>query len=134
MREILPLASGWRFQKTTDLPQSLPSDWEEVCLPHTWNAVDGQDGGNDYWRGCACYAKEFTRPSMEKGSCVYLEVTGAAMTASVYLNGQKLCVHEGGYSTFRVPLHNLQDINLLCITVDNGENDHVYPQKADFTF
>lgn len=135
MRTITSLNSEWYFKKTAAVPAGLPADWESVTLPHTWNAVDGQDGGNDYWRGTACYVRKLSRPSDAEGRSVFLEVNGAAMTAEVFLNGKKLGRHEGGYSTFRVDLtDDLQDENLLCITVDNSENDHVYPQKADFTF
>ncbi len=57
------------------------------------------------------------------------------MTAAVYLNGEKLAEHKGGYSTFRVDLtDHLKEENLLAISVDNRDNDTVYPQKADFTF
>jgi len=55
MRTILSMNSGWRFSKVSAVPEIFPEDWEQVSLPHTWNAVDGQDGGNDYWRGTACY-------------------------------------------------------------------------------
>jgi len=134
LRTIINFNDSWRFSKTASVPEALP-DWEEVSLPHTWNAVDGQDGGNDYWRGTACYVKSFVRPEAPENSRVYLEVNGAAMTAEVFFNGKKCCHHEGGYSTFRVDLtDDLQAENLLCVTVDNSENDRVYPQKADFTF
>ena len=57
------------------------------------------------------------------------------MTADVYLNGEHLAHHEGGYSTFRVNLtEHLKEDNDLAVSVDNGDNDRVYPQKADFTF
>ena len=57
------------------------------------------------------------------------------MTADVFLNGIQLAHHEGGYSTFRVDMtDHLEEQNLLWVTVDNSENDCVYPQKADFTF
>lgn len=122
---MISLNDGWSFAKPG----------KPVCrvnLPHTWNAVDGQDGGNDYWRGTAVYTKEFVRP---KGERIFLEVKGAAMTAEVTLNGKKLRRHEGGYSTFRAELtQDLADHNVLEIAVDNSENDYVYPQKADFTF
>lgn len=135
MRTTMDMNSGWRFSKTDMPPQTLPADWEAVTLPHTWNAEDGQDGGNDYWRGTAMYARTLTRPSLAAGECAYLEFQGAAMTADVILNGQQLAHHEGGYSTFRVDITDaLADENLLCVAVDNGANDHVYPQKADFTF
>ena len=135
MRSIITLNDNWRFAKTAQIPAALPDHWERVSLPHTWNNVDGQDGGNDYWRGTACYARTFPRPALEEGGRAFLECNGAAMTAQVWLNGGKLTRHEGGYSTFRVDLtDHLRETNLLVITVDNGENDRVYPQKADFTF
>ena len=132
MRTILNFNQGWRFSKTGEVPKLLP-EWEEVSLPHTWNAQDGQDGGNDYWRGTAMYCKKFPKPNHE--GAVILEFLGAAMTADVYLNGTHLAHHEGGYSTFRVDITgHLQKKNLLCVAVDNSVNDRVYPQKADFTF
>ena len=69
------------------------------------------------------------------GDAVFLELNGAAHTCEVFLNGEKLCHHEGGYSTFRAELTGkLRDKNLLEISVSNEDNDRVYPQKADFTF
>lgn len=135
MRTIQPFCDNWSFAKSAQIPATLPAGWEAVTLPHTWNAVDGQDGGNDYWRGTAMYCKAFDRPELEAGGRAYLEFLGAAMTAEVWLNGRKLVRHEGGYSTFRVDITDaLAEENLLCVSVDNSDNDRVYPQKADFTF
>ncbi len=106
-----------------------------VDLPHTWNAEDGQDGGNDYWRGTAVYTKQFACEEDLSDKTIYLEVPAAAMSAEVILNGTKLCTHAGGYSLFRVDLtEHLQKENTLEIRVDNSANDSVYPQMADFTF
>ncbi len=133
MRRINKFNQNWRFAKRLELPACLPADWEAVTLPHTWNAADGQDGGNDYWRGTAMYCKAFDKP--EWNGRVFLEFLGAAMTADVYVNGHPLAHHEGGYSTFRCDITDvLEETNLLCVAVDNSENDRVYPQKADFTF
>ena len=132
MRKILNFNADWRFCKTTEIPAVLP-EWEAVTLPHTWNAVDGQDGGNDYWRGTAAYRKTFAKPVHD--GRVFLEFLGAAMTADVYVNGVHLAHHEGGYSTFRCDITDvLQEDNEVNVLVDNGVNDRVYPQKADFTF
>jgi len=134
MRIIENWNENWRFAQTAELPASEPSNWEAVHLPHTWNAIDGQNGGNDYWRGTATYTKTFTAPEHE-GQRVFLEFLGAAMTADVYVNDHHVTHHEGGYSTFRCDITDvLKDKNLLCVAVDNSENDRVYPQKADFTF
>ena len=106
-----------------------------VTLPHTWNAKDGQDGGNDYYRGTCLYTKRFPRPALAEGEELWIEFRGAAMTAEVTLNGRKLARHEGGYSTFRANLTPaLAEDNLLEVSVDNSANRSVYPQKADFTF
>ena len=138
MRKIINLNQDWKFKKDDEMTLSAnPANrgWEKVELPHTWNRVDGQDGGNDYWRGKASYVKEFSKPDMRAGDEVWLEITGAAMSAVVYLNGKELLSHQGGFSTFRVDLTEaLAEKNTLRITVDNSENDTVYPQKADFTF
>ena len=127
-RRTIDFNLDWVFQKPGEEPY-------DVTLPHTWNAEDGQDGGNDYWRGTAEYRKTFFKPEIAPGEKVFLSVDGAAMTADVVLNGKALKHHEGGYSTFRVDLTDaLQEENELKISVDNSVNDHVYPQKADFTF
>ncbi|MGN8737964.1 glycoside hydrolase family 2 TIM barrel-domain containing protein [Bilifractor sp. HCP3S3_D3] len=130
MRKITTLTDGWRFGKSRD------AMIENVTLPHTWNAVDGQDGGNDYYRGTCWYMRELTEEETA-GERLFLEINGAANTCEVWLNGERLTHHEGGYSTFRVELSGKlqkQKKNLLEISVSNEENSTVYPQKADFTF
>ena len=107
-----------------------------VSVPHTWNAIDGQDGGNDYWRGSCVYEKEFKAPEWNpETESVYLEFQGVNASADVVLNGRACRHHDGGYSTFRVNVSELlQADNHLKVIVDNSVNDRVYPQKADFTF
>ena len=136
MRTIVNLNKGWQFYKKADLSAVLASGkGEAVDLPHTWNAVDGQDGGNDYYRGTCLYARRLEVPEHDRTDKIWLEVNGAAHTAVVMLNGETLAEHKGGYSTFRVDLTpHLKEENLLVISVDNSDNDTVYPQKADFTF
>ena len=136
MRTIYNINQGWQFYKSADLKTVLGgARGEAVDLPHTWNAADGQDGGNDYYRGTCLYTRSLKAPALQSGEEVWLEINGAAHTAVVSLNGETLAEHKGGYSTFRVNLTGrLKDENLLAIAVDNSENDTVYPQKADFTF
>ena len=129
MRRRETLSAGWSF--TGPDGQTAP-----VTLPHTWNAVDGQDGGNDYWRGTCQYQTAFDKPVFDpENERVYLEFCGVNATADVTLNGEKCLHHDGGYSTFRADVTDLlKDSNDLQVAVDNSVNDHVYPQKADFTF
>lgn len=137
MRKITVLSDGWRFLKA-DIPYQTAVKYaaqgECVTLPHTWNAIDGQDGGNDYHRSTCWYVRELSEEETA-GECLFLEVNGAAMSADVYLNGKKLIHHDGGYSAFRCELTDLlEDTNILAISVNNADSQTVYPQKADFTF
>ena len=136
MRQIMNINAGWVFSKEPNaIPATLPTDWESVQLPHSWNAVDGQDGGNDYFRGTAYYAKTIVKSELPAAERWYLELQGANSSADVYLDGRKLAHHDGGYSTWRVDLTaDLKDESLLVVAVDNAPNDRVYPQMADFTF
>ena len=138
MRTTQIINDNWKFAKTASVPATLPEAWEAVTLPHTYNAVDGQDGGNDYYRGTAAYVRTLVTPKAGSDQEIYLEFRGAAMSAEVYLNGKQLAKHQGGYSTFRVLLNGALrpegEENLLCVLVDNSDNEEVYPQKADFTF
>ncbi len=135
MRNVLNFNASWLFAKQAEMPVALPADWEQVNVPHCWNAVDGQDGGNDYFRGTCQYAKAFAKADLPTADRYYLEIRGANSSADVTLNGEKLAHHDGGYSTWRVELTaNLQEENLLVISVDNTANETVYPQMADFTF
>ena len=135
MRSVINLNQLWAFSKTADIPTELPADWEQVNLPHSWNAIDGQDGGADYFRGTCQYAKVFNKADLPAADRYYLEIQGANSSADVTLNGKHLAHHDGGYSTWRVDLTETLDAeNLLVISVDNAANDRVYPQMADFTF
>lgn len=136
MRKITTLTEGWKFLKeAVSVDEAMQKASTSVTLPHTWNAEDGQDGGNDYHRGTCWYVRTLTAEELA-GPQVFLEINGAAMRAAVYLNGQLLATHDGGYATFRVDLTSSlkEDCNVLAISVNNEDNDVVYPQKADFTF
>ena len=137
MRKITVLRDGWKFLRASvpfDQALQYAGQGESVSLPHTWNAVDGQDGGNDYHRGLCWYVRELT-PEELAGDRVFLEINGAAMSADVYFNGALLARHAGGFSAFRVDLSDARaEQNVLAISVSNESNDTVYPQKADFTF
>ena len=136
MRNILCLNAAWAFRKDcAQAPSTLCADWEQVDLPHSWNAVDGQDGGADYFRGKCCYAKEITKAQLPAADKYYLEINGANSSADVFVDGKALAHHDGGYSTWRVDVTDaLQEKSLLAIIVDNAANETVYPQMADFTF
>ena len=136
MRQIYNFNTKWAFSKEAlEAPTTMPERWNWVNIPHTWNDIDGQDGGNDLYRGTAFYAKELEKMDLPKADRYFLEIQGANSSAIVYVNGKKLANHDGGYSTWRVDITDvLEDKNLFVFEVDNSPNDRVYPQNADFTF
>ena len=137
MRNKISFNKDWYFIKGVEsLPKSIPSDAQRVSLPHTWNGVDGQDGGNDYYRGRCAYLKSFKLCDIPRGEVKYIEIPAANSYAELYLNGHLLTTHTGGYSAFRADMTDslIDGENLLVITVDNSEMLHAYPSFADFTF
>ena len=135
MRNIKVINQDWAFaKKITSAPASIPAEWEKLNLPYTWNGKDGQDGGNDYFRGTCAFAKTLTAAELPEGEEKYLQFDGVNSSCEVFWNGKKITEHHGGYSTFRVKFPEVKDENLLVVLVDNSPNDKVYPQNADFTF
>lgn len=139
MRNVINLNQDWRFiQENAGLPEVLPENWSRIDLPHSWNAVDGQDGNGSYDRGCYWYAKTFRMPKQPlAGGKVYVEILAAGQQATVYVNGTEVIYHEGGYSTFRADITELckeDEDNLLVVACSNEVKSNVYPQAADFTF
>lgn len=137
MRKIININGNWKFIKDDcGYEKSLKEKGEMINLPHTWNNVDGQDGGLDYHRGTCYYVKEFNVPECDlKKEEVFIEFNACNASATVYLNGEELGHHDGGYSRFRFKITSLvKDKNVLVVAVDNSVNKKVYPQRADFTF
>jgi len=140
LRKLIKLNSGWKFTKHNEAQAISTSyndeSWETIDLPHTWNAIDGANG-NDYYAGACWYRKEFVVDALSAGNKVYMEFNGSNSVTDVYINGQHMGQHKGGYSTFRFDVTDAVEFgkkNLVAVKVDNTVVDDVYPQKADFTF
>jgi len=133
MRKTISLNDNWYFKKTSEIVTSLvKEEYELLNLPHTYNGIDGQNGGANYYRGKAIYVKQFDKP---EGKKVFIEFEGVGQISDVYLNGKHVGRHEGAYSIFRYDITDfLNNDNLLVVLCDNIANEQVYPQMADFTF
>ena len=139
MRKITIINDGWSFHKGPMKRGKTPSrpkkDWQTVTLPHTWNALDGQDGGMDYYRDACWYMKTIhVLPGEDED--VYLEFEGVSLCCEVYANGVFVARHTGGFSTFRVYLtpYIRRGKVKIAVMADNRDHADVYPRTADFTF
>ena len=132
MREIISLNENW----TLSFPKG-ERPTEQVTLPHTWNAVDGNDGNGSYLRTTGVYTRTFEQPKQPReGGRTYVEVLAAALNATVKVNGTVATTHEGGFSIFRADVTDLchEGENELTIEVSNEDTPSMYPASADFTF
>ena len=128
--------TGWRFFKNCNSIEEMDAIKSiKVNLPHTWNNLDGQDGGNDYFRGKCFYRKKIALTKKEN-KVYYLEFRGVNAMSEVFVNGVSVAYHEGGFSTFRANITDqlVDGENTIIVSADNSANDRVYPQMADFTF
>jgi len=139
-RTGIPLATDWRFLRS-DAPGASAagfddSDWTTVSVPHTWNAMDGQDGGNDYYRGIGWYRRHVFVPDDMAGRRIYLQFDGASLVTDVWVNGVSLGQHRGGFARFRfdatAALIAGAD-NVVAVRVDNTRATDVPPISGDFT-
>ena len=113
--------------------------WSDVTLPHTWNALDGEDGGSNYYRGVGWYRRHLIAPAdfaAGGGRQAFLQFDGANIVTDVYLNGTHLGQHRGGFAAFRYDVTSVLAAgdNVLAVKVDNSAVDDVPPLNADFTF
>lgn len=140
MRQRIPMNEAWRFVRRDEHAASAATyqddHWNEVRLPHTWNAVDGANG-YEYYQGACWYRKSFFLDESQQGRKIYIEFNGSNSITDVYVNGRHAGQHKGGYSAFRFDI--TADVvfgtkNVIAVKVDNSVVDDVYPQKADFTF
>lgn len=124
MREKILINDGWIFEKN--------GERAEINLPHTWNALDGQDGTNGYDRNKYVYRKSLNRIDAES---VILEFEGVNSVCDVFINDEIIGSHKGGYSHFRFDITRyLKEDCELIVAVDNRDIADVYPSAADFTF
>ena len=143
---IITLNDNWTFFKDTAAPaankaqspaQVSAQTGEKVTLPHTWNAIDGQDGGSDYFRGECTYTRPLPALTLKEDEEAHLCFYGVSQTAEVFISGELVTRHEGGYSRFYADVTRFFRMGgsmELTVRVSNAVSDRVYPQAADFTF
>lgn len=140
VRPMLPLEQDWSFRYGAEHEAAAlagrVAEWPVVRLPHTWNAADGADGGDNYARGTGWYVHRFTAPPAWAGRRVFVEFDGVSRHATVFLNGRRLGEHAGGFARFRfdlTPALAAAGPNVLAVRADNRDDGHA-PVTADFTF
>lgn len=140
-RTDVVLDAGWKFlrQDTAGAQNTVfdDSSWTNLSLPHIWNNLDGQDGGNNYYRGIGWYRLHYSADAGLTNRQFFLKFDGAFSVADVYVNGNYLGQHQGGFAAFVfdvTPYVNIGGDNLIAVKVNNAFNTNIPPLTADFTF
>ena len=136
----IQLNKSWRFTRMNvagaEATNFDDSPWQKVQLPHTWNNLDGQDGGNNYYRGTAWYRRHFKPGSVLAGKSFFLKFDGAATTADVFVNGSLVGEHKGNFASFCYDITKLLQVgrdNVIAVRVNNAASDEIAPLSGDFT-
>ncbi len=137
-RGVASLDASWQFH-LGDVPGAQQIDfddssWDTVDVPHTWNNLDGQQGG-PYYRGIGWYRKHYTVPADWAGQELFLKFDGASLVTDLYVNGTFVGEHQGAFAAFTWDVTGYltagQD-NVLAVKVDNSFNPNIPPLSGDF--
>ncbi|MCC8185942.1 MAG: beta galactosidase jelly roll domain-containing protein [Bacteroides sp.] len=135
-RQTIPFNDGWQFKKGPFTAATYPNvrkwntPWEEISLPHTWNAQDMQKQVNSFYEGAAYYRKTFHLPDSWNDKRIYLRFEGVGSCAEVYVNGQLITTHKGAYSAFACeigPALRPGEENEIVVCADNTARPDVIP-------
>lgn len=135
-REVTPFNNGWEFKKgpfPTDAMQTAArwnADWEQVNVPHTWNADDMQKKTNSFYAGVAYYRKHYVFPESLEGKRLFLRFEGVGACTEVYVNGYLVGTHKGAYSAFVCEIGSqvrLGEENEIVVKADNAARPDVIP-------
>lgn len=140
-RVDINLDANWRFIRQDVAGAQTngfdDSSWTNLSLPHTWNNLDGQDGGNNYYRGIGWYRSHFIADASYTNREFFLKFDGAFSVADVWVNGNYAGEHQGGFAAFVFdvsPFVNVGADNVVAVKVNNSFNTNLPPLSADFTF
>lgn len=137
-RQSISLNQSWNYLEQAieyEQVRSISSgDWQQVNLPHTWNALDATDNNPGYRRDAGWYRKVIQVPESSNRWLLYFE--GTNISSKIYVNGQHAGGHVGGYVGFEIDISeflNAGKNNELLVWVDNSVNPNIIPsQKSDF--
>lgn len=126
------------FLQATEIAYA-DSTWEQIFLPHTWNAHDGSDEIAGYFRGLGWYRKHFVLGEEFRGKRIFLEFEGVNQVSDFWLNGLPVGEHQGGYTSFEFDVTQYAQFgpggNVLAVKVNNVYDKNIAPTiKTDLTF
>ncbi|MFT7775062.1 glycoside hydrolase family 2 protein [Roseateles sp.] len=125
-RETYNFNTGWRVHvgdvQGAETPAFADQAWKAVTLPRAWNEDDAfAKDIVDHRTGIAWYRKRFTLPADVANRKVFIEFEGARQAAEVWVNGQRMGMHENGVTAFGFDLSHVvkPGDNVIAVRTDN---------------
>ena len=130
-----------RDETLPDVTKFNDAAWQRVNLPHPVRLEPLNAAGGRNYQGVCWYRKHFPLDAAWRNRKIFLHFEGAMQVAQVWLNGQMLATHYGGYLPFQVDLGRAARFNgdnVLTVRLDNSDDPQVPPGKPqsslDFTY
>ena len=132
-RVVLNMNTGWAFHRgeveSGGQPGLDDSGWIAAIIPHIMQLEKKHCGGDIIYDGVGWYRRTFRVPSQYKDKQIKISFEGVMNACEVYLNGQKISAHRGGYVGFVTDITtriNWDRDNLLAVRV-SAEYDPLTP-------
>jgi beta-galactosidase len=130
-RQTIPFNNGWQFKKApaSGKENGIDTSWQQVIIPHTWNAADMQTG-KDFYAGDAFYQKQFFMDKKVEGKRVFIRFDGVGSVADVYVNNKFIGEHKGSYAAFCFEITyalKYGEENSIKVKVNNAPRKDVIP-------
>lgn len=139
VRQVISINRNWQFLfDSTEQVEDIRKDrnWIEVDLPHTWNSMDPFDDVDGYYRGVCWYRKSMKIEKEWSNKKVFLQFEGANQVATLYINGDSVGNHQGGYTAFNFDISRYLDFtrpeNLVEVKIDNSHNVNLPPLSVGY--
>jgi beta-galactosidase len=131
-RLTININDGWQY---APVDNGVTGAWQDVDLPHTWNAQDTIDGDKKYRMGVGLYLKQLDL-TPAPGKRYFLRFEGANIKSWVSVNGKQAGEHRGGYTAFAYEITDLlaPGPNLIEVKVDNSLDREIMPLYCDYNF
>ena len=129
----------WKFtfsSETDDFSAEVSEDakWERVGLPHSFSIPYFRS--ESFYEGYGWYQKTLQIDENWIGQNISLEFDGVFQVAEIFLNGDKVGEHRGGYTGFTIDISKAvkKGENLLAVRVNNLWDAQLAPRAGEHVF
>ena len=138
-RETINLNREWKFTLGDATGAEAPSfddgAWSAVGLPHSFSIP--YFASTSFYTGYGWYRKNLNLPDSMRGKRLFLEFEGAFQVAELFVNGQRVGEHQGGYTGFSIDITDAAKpgtANVVAVRVNNLWNARLAPRAGEHVF